>query len=851
DPLALPGLQDISFNVNVGTGAADGNLVDNNVQAGVVIEALDHGTGSFAIRGNQITNNRDDKNAATVYAGDGIVARLDSDLLAAEAVGFLSASIIDDNIIGVDNQGNEGNGLSFSMAERTRIQDLELTNNQFLNNGIDGFHFSRQEDADLNTVVIEKNRATNNTGDGFDLFAKNTTKDRMDFRINENVVDNNGQYGVRIDVQADARIGVVFNENSVTGNGHTPAGQGFHPNDGVAGSTGAGGGVGIRAFQQIDIEFSAENTHIDSNFGDGFSVDAFYFFDTLVMDATFINSTMNSNTLTGFRSHGSAFGLYDFNTVEFNDNGEDGMRIVSIEDKTDLYQRRVGGMDIDLRVMNSDFFNNVKDGAHIGQGVSAVFGDGSIENSNNFSLNGRDGFKVTQHNSPYLDDIGRHRIIQMNRNFYQANGSDGIDIGHDTRQEAGNTEHGDEIASDVYITVNQAVITNNLGDGVEYLGDDLFRIGRIAGGGQDVPAAFNSQLAITNSRIVNNAGRGVDILNRHQEDTFVSMINNDILSNGMEGVYVMNTASHDQVQVNSADPLAFIINSAVPNPNIELRFQDNLVESNGNPNQTSLIPANFEHGNNDKTGQPIEDWRARNVSIPGTLGGLVIRVGTADTPGRLLAANPALELGLSGIDAEVVNNSFDGNYGADVYFDSFVSQMPPQSQGLFQAGESGSFRWSQGFRDPLARLDLVFRGNVGNSLDVTNGFAFLDNDEDYFKSRINVPSNGPTDHTHNPLNDVGAWVGLVGGDERRRNLTRTIGYITDQVGDVPSFQVMTNVGINWSYDGTGTPTWRVESDFDFNSFTQTTTQNGYSDFFDVITMDGLFDYQWDTGVNTP
>jgi len=48
DPLALPGLQDISFMVNIGTSAAgDGNILEGNTQAGIVIEALDHGTGSF------------------------------------------------------------------------------------------------------------------------------------------------------------------------------------------------------------------------------------------------------------------------------------------------------------------------------------------------------------------------------------------------------------------------------------------------------------------------------------------------------------------------------------------------------------------------------------------------------------------------------------------------------------------------------------------------------------------------------------------------------------------------------------------------------------------------------------
>ncbi len=120
------------------------------------------------------------------------------------------------------------------------------------------------------------------------------------------------------------------------------------------------------------------------------------------------------------------------------------------------------------------------------------------------------------------------------------------------------------------------------------------------GGGQDVPAIFNSALAVSNSRITNNAGRGVDILNRHQQDTFVTLTNNDILSNGLEGVYVVNTASINQLQRNSADQLEVYIEPSLgatpgtPNPNIELRVQDNLIQSNGTAAAQSRVPTVFE-----------------------------------------------------------------------------------------------------------------------------------------------------------------------------------------------------------------------------------------------------------------
>ncbi|MEY3460172.1 MAG: hypothetical protein RL215_3329, partial [Planctomycetota bacterium] len=874
-PDATVASQDLGYSVMIGDESpgqgnlsGGGNTLNSNSGAAIALEALDYGTGSFEIWNNTITSTRDDANAATPYTGDGIFVRLDDGRITADASALLQQSIIRNNVIGVDNQGNAGNGLFFSMRERTRIQTLDIGFNTFLNSGLDGFHFERSEDARLNLLRFEKNRSTNNTGDGFDLFAKNTTLDRQDFDINDNFIEDNGQYGLRVDAQADARLGIDFNNNSVRRNGHTPAGQGFHANDGTSGSAGAAGGVGIRGFQQIDIIFNATDTVISDNTGDGISIDAFRYFDTLKVSSVFTRVNIENNTRTGLRNNGAAFGGFDLFDCSLSNNGEDGFRSISVEDKLDPYRRRVGCMDLDLRVMRSVFNGNANDGVQLGQGLSAVFGDGTALNANSFDFNGRSGLMITQHNSPYLDrltSIGdeRRRHVQVNYATFQFNGAAGVDIGIDAAQEGGNVEHGDEVASDIAVTINNAQIIGNTLDGVEYLGDDTFRIGRAPGGGQDVPARFNSALAVYNSRIANNGGRGVDILNRHQQDTYVTLTGNEILSNALEGIYVFNTASIGQRQVNSAD--AFVpdlTGSPVPNPNIELRVQQNLIQSNGSFNAQSRVPTTFERGQNDAGGTPVLDWMHADTLIQGTLGGLVIRVGTADTIGRLETAFAGPELSLSGIDAEVWQNRFDGNYGTDVYFDNIITQIPPHSGDRFNAGDTPQFRWNQGYRDPLSRFDLVFRGNTGNSLDVINGFAFLDNIEAEFKSRNTAANQAPPDHGQHDNDPPGHWI----NSGRPRNATRTIGSTFDQVGDDPSANPMRlrdgsifGAVPFWSYDGMGTPTWRVESDFEFAGFNQTSPTQGFSTFYNLVTLDGpdpnqdgiIADYQWDTGVNTP
>ena len=902
DPLAIPGPQDVSFNVNIGSDVVntsavtgiplDGNLIDNNGEAGIVIEVLDLATGSFEIQGNRITRNLDDNDTTTGWAGDGIYVSLNSDRFAVDANSLLVESLIENNTIGVDNEGNEGNGLSFNLTQRTKIQDLEVVKNFFVNNAEDGFHFVRTENGSLNAVVFEDNAVTNNGGDGFDLYAENSVDDRLDFNIRRNDINYNAEYGVRIDVQAAARIEVNFDTNDVLGNGHTPRNNGFHPNDAAgnftghegganfAGNAGAAGGIGVFGFEEVEIVFNATDSRISGNIGDGFSVDAFDERDTLRMAASFTDVEFVQNTLTGLRSHGAAFASIVLTSSLFNGNHEDGLRIVSIDDKDSFFQTRVGGSDIDVMAIGNQFVGNWHNGAILGQGVSAVFGNGTTtsEFANIFDRNGftdpavtgvarvntgGDGLKITQNVGTYLHNLGRRRTIEADSNFFRNNGGDGIDIGHDVFLEGGNVEHGYEVASDVDVSITNAIISGNRGDGIEYLADSILRIPSIQGGGQFITNPTDiSSLHVAESRIESNGGRGIDILNRVSEDSRITLNNNEILTNTLSGVYVMNTISHFQTQFGPNDVLfASITESGLRTPNIELRVQENNILDNGNQTSTSTVPIPDSNDARDSTGVRNADWTHNYRQVTGTLGGLVIRVGTAGSVGTLDFAIPELELGESGIDAEVWKNTFNGNFGASVFLDSFVSVIPPQTQGLFDDDTSGHpafIRWDQGYRDPLARLDLVFRENTGNSLDVTNGFAFIDNDEDYFKSRhINRTNSPPNNHAHGaPTLTPG---GFFTNTTRARNATRTLGFF-DTVGGVPSIAYQGS-GFDFSFEGHGTPTWRVESDYDFNNFGQTSTVQGFSTFEDTVDLlntlhvgdggvDQRYSFQWDTGRNT-
>jgi hypothetical protein len=151
--------------------------------------------------------------------------------------------------------------------------------------------------------------------------------------------------------------------------------------------------------------------------------------------------------------------------------------------------------------------------------------------------------------------------------------------------------------------------------------------------------------------------------------------------------------------------------------------------------------------------------------------------------------------GRAGIVADVSNNTFGGNFGVDVYIQSFVSTIdPPVTQGTWTDTE---FDVTQFEGDPLARLDLVFQNNTGDAAIVNPSFiqsndtrAAYNNDEGTFKSR--------TDDQTDP--------GPFTSGTRRRNAQR----LASRSGfAAPGTPAASNAFL---YPGVGDSTFRVDGD---------------------------------------
>lgn len=815
-----------SFNLNVGsTDPADSNRFDRNVGAGVAVNVLDTGSGSYRVRNNLFTDQQDDS-LSPIFEGAGFHTRLEGTLPTVEASPIIAVSEISHNTFGVDNLGNAGPGVLFGMGEGSRIDILDVSMNTFINNRDDGFRFFRRDDADLNQVVVDTNTFEGNQGDGAELRAQNTTRDPLDWEIRNNEVTNNGEYGFRIRVEADARVQANLTNNTVDFNGRIA-------NDPNPNASGTVAGIGLSAFQAVEVLMTLDNNRIRQNFGDGFTVDAVNPFDTLRLSGDWTNNTFDGNRDNGVRTDGIAFGYSHWYDNTFNENGIDGAILLNSDD----YEIR--------SLLRNEFMLNADDGLELGQAVHAIIGDGSVVNLNRFESNDGDGLKLSQAQSAYLasedgvDSVGRtrRRDIIVHNNHFLFNGSAGIDA---------------ESVGFVRLVIENSIFFRNLGDGIEWKG-----------------TSGDNELTVRDSRITFNGdvdnpataqgGRGIDFMQAGGGTTDFSVFDSVISSNAFEGVYVLNTADTSQPQERPDDPL---LDGGNPfaNPHINFRFRDNIVESNGNATILATIP----------TQSPSGPAANNTVSTPnlgttqGTLGGLVIRVGTVDSDGAIgqpwpietfiVTSNPSfvprLQLDGAGVDAEVRDNFFDGNFGSEVYFDSFRSTNPPVTRSNWHGGDGPQYLVTTLVRDPLSRFDLVFTGNTtnpNNSIDVLNGYAWYNNSEDEFKSRSTV-STAPQ-HTHNGAALTPPGPHALGGT-RRRNGTRTLGNPQDILWP-PSTPILP---LYFGYDGEGRSTWRVEPGWDIDSDFQTSEVFGFSDFNTTVNLGGSFgelNYDWDTGEATP
>lgn len=380
------------------------------------------------------------------------------------------------------------------------------------------------------------------------------------------------------------------------------------------------------------------------------------------------------------------------------------------------------------------------------------------------------------------------------------NGNDPISGDSLGNEITGNAGDGIEINSGGFVQINNNLIAENGGSGVDInavavgVRAALVQNNSIQSNGEDGIEFQNSVnstdigylIAFGNS-ITGNQSRGIDILNQGSAVANIRLgdgtaaNSNTISGNVEEGIYVVNTASLTETQA----PLSGTMPLAADGPVL------------ARPDMVLDINRNTISGNNTITG-----------GFEG--GGLAVRVGTSGSSANFTNADPSgaaqvlngvgsnsagLMDGNGRINARVTDNTFSGNQGDDVIFESFVSTVDPATT----AGtwDAATFAPTTFEADPMARLNLVFRGNTGQSLDVTRAGASYNNGEGTFKSKLVTSAPG----------------GPFASATRERNAQR----IPTRDAEF-SFPLASPDFGAFEYPGTGLSTFRIESDFETTNF---------------------------------
>ncbi|QDT96166.1 choice-of-anchor Q domain-containing protein [Gimesia aquarii] len=687
-----------------------GNTITGNSGAGVEVDLAMFTSFYGDITGNTISSNN--------TQGINLVAA-DSTIL--QSVDFSIS--VDGNTM----DDNRGAGVAVAMQD-TATGDVSITNNTITGSrndsnvstpyagdaiyidlfgtdvSFEAFNQLRDLTIDGNFIGtdVDNTAGQGNAGHGIGIHIEESTIiDRT--QISNNVIANNSVDGINFHREDDARVGraivdpivgeeraVMIYSNTITGN-----------SDGID--------ILAQNGSLTTTDFEIKDNVISSNIRDGVSLHAEA--DATIF-ADIINNQITLNSINGIESTTRTTSYF----------GTDQRNVSGTWIQNNISNNTSHGVRISGRIGN-----RVESAPHflfIGlDGVDPVTG---LDRGNLIESNGGDGIQIAAH----LDRIEGN--VKIANNSILSNATGGIELSGESLSSsidnnliAFNNGKGVDINSNSQtVFLRNNVITENTSDGLEVLSANViihselnFTQNVLIGG------AVTSVTAIGNF-IDNNGGRGIDLQTEESANSdFIfgdgtATGANRVVSNALEGFYVITTASRGQDQdADSTDTLDATGNVTTSSPDMVLQLDTNFIQDNG-------------------------------VNSDFTTTGLILRIGTSASSTSFTSQLPGSNASVGDEDSfdfangrsnvSVTNNEFEGNFGEDFYVESFTSTVdPPTTQDNWDSAANPPFRVLGSYRrDPLARLNLVFEGNTGNGLNVVNVGAFYNNSEPEFKSRI-------------------------------------------------------------------------------------------------------------------
>lgn len=843
-----------NINLNIGNANADSNIFNSNGQNGISLNTSNDGAITGSIVNNTATGNTEDGLAVTLTSGT------------IDLTGYGSPSIGSNTFT-----GNTENGMSITNNDGGTFTTALISENDFSNNTGAGLFIGGTDMGSGNTAFnnlgsIDSNNFNRNlSGTSGILFDSSDVKTTATITRNTfigrapNLPDDDGAgFGVG---------GTVGGTTTTGGNGGV---------DLTFGNLAAVDDSEINTFQDngdahigfvmegnttntVSIDQHNFNTTSDTTLSSDFSGEGVGFIlrDTATYTGTIQRSTFQNNAASGLYysvtgNNGADFaqlsnvtvgGATDYGNT-FTGNGGSGLEVI----------RTANGVVSNFQILNNTMTANTLDGISLTAANANITDDYTIENNtitgntqngidisveadallqadisqNTITGNSANGIRTTEHvNDPSdqrsvsgnwtqniitgntlsginLDAASDNLVIgstttSSDGNLIQGNGDDGISltgptgltglaIGYNTIKQNGVNGIDMDVRSYNNTSILHNDITLNNGDGIEFT--------------NTTSGTFD--LSITDNVIDFNNGRGFDLLAKPgslgSASYNVTFNNNIVNANELEGVYVVYTASNAQTQDVSATVALDDTGNIFHRVYLDMSMDNNQILANGNSSGFSST-------------------------------GLVVRVGTTQAvTGSLnnyfdggFASDGFGNFDNSGVIMSVTNSTLSGNFGSDVFFQSFRSTANPvDTAGTWNAtNDPTAITAFQS--DPLARLDLHWASNTVLASDTTNVGAFYNNG-DAFKSRDTGAATTP---------------GPFLTDTRMRNAQRLAARIPNLIAPGAG---------TFLYSGTGASTFRVDSTgdtgiFSLDGFPYTTTGDANGIYYGGSTV-GELPYGW-------
>lgn len=775
-----------------GSTVASGNMFSGNSVDGISVTLQDRAAGSVDIRNNTIIGT-----ATGTGQGNGINIELQGTNVDEQARAILRRTQVENNFIGTSGAGKLNSTITAATTVFSVTDASAISKNQTVR--IDG-EVVRVTNVFGNTLTVARGQnnttaaahsansfvtplAGGNAGRGINLFFDELSAVE-DFRIANNIIANSSDDGVRlrreddgitrtVNPTADQLRSVTIKDNLVVGNALAPVAEQLDPNSIVQYGAGLEIVVANGSLDTFDVDI--RNNQIISNTSNNFNGTAS---GTNTRSPNGINlraeadaqiiADISNNTLTFNEGDGIDVTTREntnFNLVatdrrdiggqwtgnQISNNFRHGIELIGRFGRESLLEIGREGTESGLSLGNT-IIRNGMNGIDIRRGGNATIVNNTI--SENGPATTANEYTPIGAATPTASQLGVQGILGTG--IYVANGS----------YDATGTGQGADANRTIQLSIKSNTLNANTGLGISlngYVQDTLLatiRNNQITSNLNDgIELRGHNETTILGNFISQNRGRGLDLMSFGAGGTTVQSNykigdgteagRNRFVSNLLEGVYYVNSAFLQDTNLLSTDANSRLRNGTSSQiPAAILQIDTNTVTANGVNSGLSGTGIVYWIGNSGGSQNAIGPGQYQNFlgtgtglgTVGGLLDGTPIAINSTNATTFRISDTAPIN---SRTNSRVVNNTFEGNFGDDFRVAAFLSVPDPITtvDNWDQPGAVPRYRVQAWEADSVSRLNLDFRGNKGNGLNVRNTAPGFTNTgaEGLFKNKVGNP----------------------------------------------------------------------------------------------------------------